>query len=102
MATEREEDEARVTDISVGQSVYDDDGNELGTVRGIDDAGFYVLSTEDTGRVTLEEARSAFGESYVMWRCWECGEMGQIEGDLPAQCPDCGAPREDLYYWVED
>jgi rubrerythrin len=38
-----------------------------------------------------------------MWRCWECGEMGRIEGaDLPSACPDCGAPREELYYWAED
>jgi rubrerythrin len=37
-----------------------------------------------------------------MWRCWECGEMGQIEGDLPEACPACDAPREELYYWAED
>ncbi|WP_277554466.1 DUF7130 family rubredoxin-like protein [Halobaculum limi] len=102
MATEQTDKDVRLTDISAGQSVYDVDGNELGTVRGVDDAGFYVLAQEGAGAVTLDEARDIFGKAYVMWRCWECGAMGQIEGDLPANCPDCDAPREELYYWAED
>jgi rubrerythrin len=36
-----------------------------------------------------------------MWRCWKCGEMGQIE-NIPDECPSCGAPKEDIYYWQED
>ncbi|WP_372910971.1 hypothetical protein [Salinigranum sp.] len=91
-----------VVDVEIGTTVYDADGNELGTVRGLDDVGFYVRSTAGTGRVGFEEARDAFGVGYVMWRCWECGEMGQIEGDLPEACPACDAPREELYYWAED
>ncbi|SHH11643.1 DUF7130 family rubredoxin-like protein [Halobaculum gomorrense] len=101
MATEQREG-VELADISAGQSVYDADGNELGTVRGVDDAGFYVLAGEETGAVTLDEARDIFGKAYVMWRCWECGAMGQIEGDLPESCPDCAASREELYYWAED
>ena len=101
MATEQRED-VKLADISAGQPVYDADGNELGSVRGVDDAGFYVLAGEGAGAVTLDEARDIFGKAYVMWRCWECGEMGQIEGDLPENCPNCDAPREDLYYWAED
>jgi hypothetical protein len=91
-----------VVDVRIGTTVYDGDGIELGTVRGLDDAGFYVRSVEATDRVSFEDARDAFGVGYVMWRCWECGEMGQIEDDLPAACPACDAPREELYYWAED
>jgi hypothetical protein len=91
-----------LVDVTVGTVVYDEDGEELGRVRGLDDEGFYVRVGETHGRLTLSEARDVFGKAYVMWRCWECGEMGRIEGDLPDACPDCGAPREELYYWAED
>ncbi|MFC6615702.1 hypothetical protein ACFQAS_12215 [Halopenitus salinus] len=87
-------------DVSIGQTVYDEDGTELGSVRGVDDDGFYVATGD--GDLTLTEARDVFGTAYVMWRCWDCGEMGEIADDLPAECPSCGAPREDLYYWAED
>jgi hypothetical protein len=95
-------DTESVVDVEIGTTVYDADGTELGTVRGLDDVGFYVRSVEGTGKVGLGEARDVFGKAYVMWRCWECGEMGRIEGDLPASCPACGAAREELYYWAED
>jgi rubrerythrin len=53
--------------------------------------------------LSAEHVRSggAFGEAELTWRCWECGEMGAIE-TLPDECPSCGAPSEDLYYWIED
>jgi hypothetical protein len=37
----------------------------------------------------------------LLWRCSDCGAVGDIE-DVPDACPDCGAPREHLYYWIED
>ena len=91
-----------LVDVDIGTTVYDEDGNELGTVRGLDDAGFYVRSSVDTNRLALDSARDVFGKAYVMWRCWECGEMGRLEDELPANCPSCDAPREELYYWAED
>jgi len=91
-----------LVDVEIGTVVYDDDGNELGRVRGLDGAGFYVQVSEERARLTLESARDLFGKAYVMWRCWDCGEMGKLEGDLPASCPSCGAPKEELYYWAED
>jgi len=102
MPVEQRGEDVQLTNVSAGQPVYDADGNELGTVRGVDDAGFYVLADEGTGAVTLDEARDAFGKAYVMWRCWECGEMGRIADDLPENCPNCDADREQLYYWAED
>ncbi|WP_058365780.1 DUF7130 family rubredoxin-like protein [Haloparvum sedimenti] len=89
-------------DVTIGQSVYDDEGNELGSVRGVDDDGFYVRSPDTGEALSLTRARDVFGTAYVMWRCWECGEMGEIGDQLPANCPNCDAPREDLYYWAED
>ncbi|MFB6177342.1 MAG: hypothetical protein ABEI99_09410 [Halobaculum sp.] len=101
MSVEDHDTEA-FADLVAGQSVYDEDGNELGKVRGVDEDGFYV-DVEGDRQMTLDRAREVFGKAYVMWRCWECGEMGQIEGDgLPSECPACSARREDLYYWAED
>ncbi len=89
-------------DVSPGQSVYDDQGNELGQIRGVDRDGFYVTTGHEDG-MPLENARDVFGKAYVMWRCWDCGQMGRIDGEqLPEACPDCDSPREALYYWAED
>jgi len=92
------------TQLTFGQTVYDEDGNELGRVRGFDQHGFYVTLEEGIEALSEEHVVSGheFGEAELMWRCWECGEMGQLEEELPAACPSCGAPREDLYYWTED
>lgn len=89
-------------DVTPGQRVFDESGEELGHVRGVDQDGFYVRAPDSAG-LTLDRARDIFGKVYVMWRCWDCGRMGKIEGEsLPESCPDCDAPREALYYWAED
>ena len=90
--------------VGLGQTVYDEDGEELGSIRGFDEAGFYVTMREGYEALSVEHARTGheFGEGYLMWRCTECGEMGRIDDDLPDQCPNCDAPKEDLYYWTED
>lgn len=94
--------EESLANVQIGQQIYDEEGSELGTVRGLDDQGFYVFTHEEVGNVPLSDARDIFGKAYVMWRCWQCGEMGKIEGNLPETCPACGAAREELYYWAED
>ena len=85
-------------------SVYGEDGTELGSVRGFDEAGFYVTMREGAEALSVEHARTGheFGEGHLLWRCTQCGEMGEIDDGLPDTCPDCGSPREDLYYWTED
>lgn len=86
--------------VQVGKTVYDAEGEKLGVVRGFDQHGFYV--TADSEVETLADGPKRQGQSdALMWRCWECGEMGQIT-DVPEQCPSCGAPKEDIYYWQED
>lgn len=46
--------------------------------------------------------RDVTGTAYGLWRCGDCGEIGRLGGQLPAACPDCGAPRETLGYVAED
>lgn len=83
----------------LGQFVYDDSGTELGKIQGFTEAGFEVSIHE---HVSLEhEPGQAFGEGYLMWKCTNCGEMGKLDG-MPEECPNCGAPKEDLYARIED
>lgn len=92
------------SEVRFGTTIYDGEGNRLGTVRGFDKHGFYVTAEEGIKAMSIEHLRSGheFGEAELMWRCWECGEMGKIDGEFPDMCPSCEAPREDIYYWIED
>lgn len=87
-------------ELDLGRTVYDEAGNELGTVRGFDERGFYVTAMEDVVVLEDETTSSDHGDA-IMWRCWECGEMGQID-NIPEECPSCNAPKEEIYYWQED
>ena len=87
-------------EASPGQIVYDRAGNELGRIQGFSEHGFEV-SIHD--HVSLEhDPGQGFGEGYIMWRCSECGEMGELDEGIPETCPNCGAPEEDIYAWLED
>jgi len=91
-------------EASFGTAIYTEEGDKLGTIRGFDEHGFYVSLDEGLRELSSEHVTSGgtWGEAELMWRCWECGEMGSIEVDLPDNCPACEAPREELYYWTED
>ncbi|WP_338730182.1 hypothetical protein [Haladaptatus sp. DJG-WS-42] len=91
-------------ELPFGLDVYDERGEKLGTIRGIDEHGFYVTTDDGPGGLSIEHLRAGheFGEGELMWRCFSCGEMGDIEADLPDTCPSCDAPKEDLYYYTED
>ena len=99
-----DEAEAEVDRLDIGQTVYDEDGEELGHIRGFERGGFFVTTREGVEGLSVEHARSGheFGEAELMWRCTECGEMGQIDEGLPDRCPGCGSEREALMYWTED
>lgn len=93
--------------LSIGASVYDDEGREVGTVRGFDEDGFFVATREGVAAMSVAHGHSVptYGEAELMWRCSDCGAVGDIEDDpegVPEGCPDCGAARERLYYWTED
>ncbi|ADQ65770.1 hypothetical protein C499_11221 [Halogeometricum borinquense DSM 11551] len=88
---------------SIGTTVYTEDGDELGTVRGFDEDGFFVTTREGIASLSIEHERAGheFGEAELMWRCANCGEMDTLD-ELPDSCPGCNAPKEELYYWTED
>lgn len=89
--------------VTIGTEVRNADGDVLGTVRGFTDDGFVVSTREGIEALSIEHERAGhdFGEAELMWRCSDCGEMGEL-GDLPEECPNCGAEKENLYYWTED
>ncbi len=86
--------------VAVGQAVFNGSGEQLGTISRVDEEGFRV-GFEDGVTVHPESLPPKSGEVELVWRCAVCGEMGEIE-ELPDECPNCDAPREDLYYWIED
>jgi rubrerythrin len=95
MATEQQQ-------VSFGETVYDEEGNELGRVRGLDEHGFYVTTAAGVVAMSVEhEADTKAGIKELQWRCWECGEIGAID-EMPETCPNCGAPEEEIYYWQQD
>ncbi len=89
--------------VTIGTTVYTEDGEEIGTVRGFDPDGFFVTTREGVEALSVEHERSggAFGEAELLWRCGQCGAVGNID-EIPETCPDCGAAREEIYYWTED
>lgn len=89
--------------VTIGTTVYNDDGERLGRVRGFEEDAFVVSTAEGIAAFSVEHERAGhgFGEAELLWRCSECGALGEVE-DIPDACPDCGAAREYLYYWTED
>jgi len=98
------EAEDAIMQLDLGETVYDEDGTELGTIRGFEEGGFFVTTREGVESLSVEHARAGhdFGEAELMWRCTECGEMGEIDDGIPEACPSCGEPKEALMYWTED
>ncbi|QLD84876.1 hypothetical protein HWV23_03800 [Natronomonas halophila] len=100
-ATDKPDDEV----VKPGEPVYSGDGTFLGRVSSLNEAGFEVeeIGTTDSDGVDQEELPGQeFGEGYLMWRCTECGEMGELEDDIPDSCPGCDAPREAIEEVQED
>lgn len=101
-----EEEGGQVDRVSIepGQTLYDEDGTPVGEVRGVEEGGLFVTVREGVESLSIEHARSgqSFGEAELMWRCMNCGEMGQINEGLPEQCPNCGIEKEELMWWTED
>lgn len=105
--------------IETGATVYNEDGDELGTIVTMSSEGFEVSTESDTGSGEDADGRAGgtgpdavetseqehnpgqeFGEGYIMWRCQNCGEMGELDDGLPQECPNCGS--EEVAKWKED
>ena len=96
-------EESETVTVDVGQRVFDAEGAELGSVRGITEDGFVVSTAEGIEALSVEHERAPpeAGQAELMWRCGSCGEMGDI-ANLPDACPACGAPLEEIYYYIDD
>jgi hypothetical protein len=57
--------EEEIERLTLGEPVFDRDGNRLGTIRGFDTAGFYATMREGYEAMSIEHARSGgeFGDS---------------------------------------
>ncbi|WP_350355464.1 DUF7130 family rubredoxin-like protein [Halorarius litoreus] len=88
--------------IKPGEVVYDSNGRPVGRVSGLIDDGFEVEAMDPHESEVEELPGQEFGEGYLMWRCAECGEMGELERELPEACPNCSAPREAISPVQED
>ena len=99
-----EQAEDAVTELKLGETVYNEGGDELGKIRGFEEGGFFVTTRDGVEGMSVEHARSGhdFGEAELMWRCTNCGEMGEIDEGIPDECPNCGESKEALMYWTED
>ena len=92
------------TRVTFGETLYNEHGEQVGTVRGFDEHGFYVTTLEGIAGLSIEHLRAGheFGEAELMWRCRNCGEMDDLVEEFPEACPSCDAPKEELYYFIED
>ena len=102
--TPEEEIDAVALKLSFGEVLYNEEGEPVGTVRGMEESGVFVSTRGGVEALSIEHARSGhdFGEAELVWRCLTCGEMGHIRDEIPDRCPNCGAAREELMYWTED
>lgn len=88
---------------AIGERVYTEDGRPIGTISDVEDGGIMVQPLENELPPAALRGRrvQGFGEAELMWRCGQCGEMGNLD-EMPDTCPNCGAAKEELYYWTED
>jgi rubrerythrin len=89
------------TSFEPGMAVYDDENNEIGVISELTDEGFEVSAEDDPQTLDREDdPGQEFGEGYIMWRCENCGEMGELEDGLPSECPSCDS--ENVHKTRED
>jgi rubrerythrin len=88
--------------IEPGERVFDEGGKPVGRVTGTTEEGFEIEAISPDGNDQEELPGQEFGEGYLMWRCTECGEMGDIDDGMPEECPNCGVEKEALTGVRED
>ena len=88
--------------VEPGEYVFNQEGQLVGQVSAITDDGFEIEMVESDAENIEELPGQKFGEGYLMWRCGECGEMGELEDGIPEECPACGAPEEAISAMRED
>lgn len=61
-----------------------------------------VDGNKNETELPIGDAPDAGAREETMWRCDGCGALRSLRDGLPDQCPECGAPKEQLFYWAED
>lgn len=61
-----------------------------------------VDGNKNETELPIGEVQDIEAREHAMWRCGACGEMGELGPVLPESCPECAAPKEELFYWEED
>lgn len=80
--------------------------DEDGYAEEVDAPGTEGKQARETEEESLRDSQQEhnpgqeFGEGYIMWRCNNCGEMGELEDGLPTECPNCDS--SDVEKWKED
>lgn len=93
--------------LAPGDIVYTKSDVPIGVVAGFTETGVEVeVPAAVADRIGIEGPTvipgGGFGEGYLVWRCGECGEMGELTSGMPPRCPNCGAAKEQLYRSRED
>ncbi|MFW5919202.1 MAG: DUF7130 family rubredoxin-like protein [Halanaeroarchaeum sp.] len=88
--------------LEPGEIVYDRRARPVGRITGTTDDGFAVEAVPVDGDESEELPGQEFGEGYLMWRCSECGEMGELDDGMPEACPNCDVEKEALSEVLED
>jgi len=82
--------------------MYDRHGRPVARITGMTDRGYEIEAIDASDADGEAIPGQDFGEGYLMWRCTECGEMGELDDGMPSSCPECGAKKEALTGVVED
>lgn len=84
-----------------GDALYNSDGELVGHVDHIDANVIKIIPTGEGEETAGSEAARGYGKADLVWRCGQCGEVGELDS-MPDRCPSCDAPREELYYLTQD
>lgn len=84
-----------------GETVYTEEGDLVGRIERVDADGIHIVPAGDPGDAPAVTPGRGYGEADLVWRCGQCGEVGEIES-MPDHCPNCGASREEIYYLTQD
>ena len=89
--------------VSIGQELYNEAGQEVGTVIARSQSQCIVQTRDGAGKHDSPTVRSSrpIGEVELIWRCGDCGAVGAV-GSFPERCPLCSAPPEHIHYVIDD
>ena len=73
--------------LKPGQRVYDERDDEIGVIQGMTDTEIEISVNAGIETAAIDRVTGT--------------EFGDID-ERRSTCPNCGGPREDLYFYLED